>query len=155
MRTRSCVREAPFLLFGRPFFTPKQAVATSPPSLILRSHSSDWRSYACGTVRNAAMKQPTEPLTRRDVVLLNIGLVCANLLWSGLHVILSVPLRRGANPGEPHICCSSWCLSLRRAPATHCLPDAPDGSGVLCLYRETVGFVALAGVAQHYEGCVG
>lgn len=45
------------------------------------------------------MKQAPPTLSRRDVIGLNLGLVCANLIWSCLHVILSIPLRRGADPG--------------------------------------------------------
>ena len=61
------------------------------------------------------------PLTRRELFILHGGLVLTNVIWSIMHVVMAVPLRRGAN------------------------------AAVLSVYRETIGAVALSSAAYALE----
>ena len=63
------------------------------------------------------------PPTRRELLQLHGGLILTNVIWSFMHVIMAVPLRRGAN------------------------------AAVLSFYREVIGCAALTSAAVALERC--
>ena len=60
-------------------------------------------------------------LTRRELFILHGGLVLTNVIWSVMHIVMSVPLRRGSNVA------------------------------VISVYREVIGAAALGGAAYALE----
>ena len=59
--------------------------------------------------------------TRRELLVLHGGLVLTNVIWSVMHIVMSVPLRRGSNVA------------------------------VISVYRELIGAAALGGAAYALE----
>ena len=62
-------------------------------------------------------------LTPRAVAGLHGGLILTNLIWSGLHILMAIPLRQGFDPK------------------------------IMALYREVVGLLAISAVALPMERC--
>jgi drug/metabolite transporter (DMT)-like permease len=75
----------------------------------------------CPTKAALAEPQPLPPPGRLELLSLHGGLLLTNVFWAAMHVIISVPLRRGAHPA------------------------------VLALYREIVGCATLSTIALATE----
>ena len=92
-----------------------EAAAQPPPALEQRCGREG--ITACASEPPA----PELPATRRELLTLHGGLVLTNVIWSVMHVVMAVPLRRGANVA------------------------------VVSVYREIIGAAALTGAAYVFE----